>query len=154
MNLTEATDYVAAVIDEAVDVPVIVTAGRAAHPNPGACEDGEGRVHVWFDTLRNESASRNEYVQAVAVIAYETIVCYDDPNLEATIPALSHEAAALSFEDLASLTWCAVVNADRTACDVWRPDSMRVQPRQGGIVSAIGEVVVSVDCVTGSSAEA
>ena len=152
MTISELTEHVVDLIDAAVLVPVVKTAGRPAHPNAGDCDGA--RVHVWWENTFNvrQGGPADDFVRSQASIAFEVMVCYPDDDLGETISDESHADVADDFESLVQQVWCAVVNGPKPAdCETWRPDRITVQQRSGGIVSAIGYIVTDAFCTVPSS---
>lgn len=148
MTITDLTEHVAQVIAAAVgvDVPVVRSAGRPAHPNPGDCDDLP-RVNVWWSQMVDGSNGLTAgWVRGQAEISYEVVVCYPDDDLDVTIPDTEHEATADEFEALADQVWCAVAGGAPSDCDQWIVGPFRWAVRTGGVVSAVGTVTADHAC--------
>lgn len=151
--MIEQLEQLRDLIEEAVDVPVLISPGRPPAPSSIGVEC-QTVVYVFGDTMLDlNQANQNEcVVRSRWSMAYEIWTCY--PEDWADVGEAEHKEAADRLYGLMNDIWCALVTAkdegDPWDCSFVELNPLIVQQRLGTAVSALGGVTLPYHCTVTS----
>ena len=128
---------------------VTVTAGRPNAPMGQDCT----KIYVWADQITDALQTAVQcMVKGRLTIVYEIHTCYEVVDTRDETAA-EHAVSADCLYGLMNAVWCGLVAGksdgslmDLGSCEDIELGPLEIQPRSGGSVSAMGTVIVPLDC--------